>query len=86
MRSRRNSRTKAFCRSQSELPVHRAARRWLEDLRHVRLRITGDDLLASGVPEGPEIGRRLEETLRMRLDGELPDEREAQLRAALRLR
>ncbi len=66
-----------------EQPVHRAARRWLEELRHVRLRITGDDLLAAGVPEGPEIGRRLEQTLRMRLDGELPDEREAQLAAAL---
>jgi len=66
-----------------ESPVHRAARRWLKELRHVRLRITGDDLLAAGVPEGPEIGRRLEQTLRRRLDGELPDEREAQLAAAL---
>lgn len=63
-----------------------AARRWLQEIRHVRLRVTGDDLLASGIPEGPEIGRRLEETLRMRLDGELPDEREAQLAAALQLR
>jgi tRNA nucleotidyltransferase (CCA-adding enzyme) len=51
----------------------------------VRLRITGDDLLAAGVPEGPEIGRLLEETLRLRLDGELPDEREPQLQAALGL-
>ncbi len=59
------------------------ARRWLGELRYVRLRIGGEDLLASGVPEGPEIGRRLGETLRMRLDGELPDERDAQLRAAL---
>lgn len=60
-----------------------AARRWLEEIRHVRLSITGADLLAAGIPQGPEIGLRLEETLRMRLDGELPDEREAQLRAAL---
>jgi tRNA nucleotidyltransferase (CCA-adding enzyme) len=60
------------------------ARRWLEDLRPVRLRIDGDDLLAAGIPEGPEIGRRLEQTLRRRLDGEVPDERAAQLRAALR--
>jgi len=58
------------------------ARRWLGELREVRLRIGGEDLLAAGVPQGPEIGRRLEETLRRRLDGELPDEREAQLRAA----
>src|SRR5207245_1310993 len=27
----------------------RAARRWLGELRHVRLQITGDDLLAAGV-------------------------------------
>ncbi len=70
----------------AESPVHRAASRWLGELRHVRLRITGDDLLAAGIPEGPEIGRRLEEALRMRLDGELPDEREAQLRAALEMK
>jgi tRNA nucleotidyltransferase (CCA-adding enzyme) len=60
-----------------------AARRWLAELRHVHLRIGGQDLLDSGVAQGPEIGRRLEQTLQMRLDGELPDEREAQLRAAL---
>jgi tRNA nucleotidyltransferase (CCA-adding enzyme) len=52
-------------------------------VRHVRLRINGDDLIAAGVPEGPELGRRLEKTLRKRLDGELADERTAQLRAAL---
>jgi tRNA nucleotidyltransferase (CCA-adding enzyme) len=64
-------------------PAAPAARRWLEQVRHVRLRITGDDLLAAGVTQGPEIGRRLEETLRMRLAGELPDDRDAQLRAAV---
>jgi tRNA nucleotidyltransferase (CCA-adding enzyme) len=62
-----------------------AARLWLGDLRHVRLRIRGEDLLRAGLPQSPEIGRRLEEVLRMRLDGELPDERDAQLRAALAL-
>jgi tRNA nucleotidyltransferase (CCA-adding enzyme) len=61
------------------------AQRWLRELRHVTLRIGGEDLLAAGVPEGPEVGRRLEATLRLRLDGELPDEREAQLCAALRV-
>jgi tRNA nucleotidyltransferase (CCA-adding enzyme) len=66
-------------------PAAAPARRWLRELRDVRLRIGGGDLLAAGAPEGPEIGWRLEETLRMRLDGELPDERGAQLRAALAL-
>jgi tRNA nucleotidyltransferase (CCA-adding enzyme) len=68
------------------VPAAAPARRWLSELRHVRLRIGGEDLRASGMPEGPEIGVRLERTLRMRLDGELPDERAAQLRAALAAR
>ena len=59
------------------------ARRWLEQTRHVHLEITGEDLLAAGVSEGPEIGRRLEKVLKMRLDGELTGGREAELQAAL---
>ena len=62
------------------------ARRWLTELRNVRLTITGDDLLAAGIPEGPEIGRRLDVALRMRLDGELTGGREAELAAALEAR
>ena len=60
------------------------ARAWLDDLRHVRLAINGDDLLAAGVPEGPEVGRRLAAALARRLDGELAPGREAELEAALR--
>lgn len=60
-----------------------AARAWLEDLRGVRLEITGHDLLEAGVPEGPEVGRRLAATLERRLDGELEPGREAELAAAL---
>jgi tRNA nucleotidyltransferase (CCA-adding enzyme) len=61
------------------------ARRWLQDVRHVQLEITGDDLLTAGVAEGPEIGRRLEAVLRLRLDGELAGGRDAELQAALDL-
>jgi tRNA nucleotidyltransferase (CCA-adding enzyme) len=60
-----------------------AAGEWLRTLRHVRLAITGDDLLAAGIPAGPEIGERLAAALRMRLDGQLADGPEAELRAAL---
>jgi tRNA nucleotidyltransferase (CCA-adding enzyme) len=64
--------------------ITQGARRWLTELRRVRLLITGDDLLAAGVPQGPEVGRRLEAALRTKLDGELDGEgREAELRAAL---
>ncbi len=60
-----------------------AVRRWLDELRDVRLEISGDDLLAAGVPRGPEVGARLRSTLAAVLDGEVPRDRDAQLRAAL---
>lgn len=59
------------------------ARRWLGELRHVRLSITGDDLLAAGVQAGPELGRRLDAALARKLDGELADGAQAELDAAL---
>jgi tRNA nucleotidyltransferase (CCA-adding enzyme) len=59
-----------------------AARQWIQMLRHVRLEIGGADLLAAGLPTGPEIGRRLSIVLARKLDGELEDGREAELRAA----
>jgi len=61
----------------------RAACEWLERLRHVRLAITGDDLLAAGVPAGPRVGRGLAVALARKLDGELEEGRDAELRAAL---
>jgi len=67
----------------TQSPAWLAARRWFEDVGNTRLRITGEDLIAAGIPEGPEIGRRLDAALRMRLDGELTEGREAELQAAL---
>jgi tRNA nucleotidyltransferase (CCA-adding enzyme) len=64
-------------------PATQAARLWLRRLRHVRLEITGDDLLAVGIPEGPEIGSRLAVALDRKLDGELAEGYEAELHAAL---
>jgi tRNA nucleotidyltransferase (CCA-adding enzyme) len=43
------------------------AERW----RHTALEITGEDLLAAGIPEGPAIGHGLEAALSGKLDGEL---------------
>jgi tRNA nucleotidyltransferase (CCA-adding enzyme) len=60
-----------------------AARHWIDELRHVRLEIGGDDLIAAGIAEGPQIGRRLERTLAAKLDGELSG-REAELDYALK--
>lgn len=61
-----------------------AAKRWLSELRHVRLQISGEDLLAAGVQAGPEIGERLARALRERLDGTIEPGREAELQAAMR--
>jgi tRNA nucleotidyltransferase (CCA-adding enzyme) len=49
----------------------------------VRLEIGGDDLIAAGLSEGEEIGRRLARTLAAKLDGEIPSGRDAELRYAL---
>src|SRR4051794_1686253 len=58
-----------------------AARRWLDEIRHRRLAITGDDLVAQGVT-GPPVGRGLEAAMEAALDGKAPD-RATQLAAAL---
>jgi tRNA nucleotidyltransferase (CCA-adding enzyme) len=56
--------------------------RWAEELRDVRLEITGEDLIAAGVPEGPAVGRALAQTLAHKLDG-LVSGREQELKTAL---
>jgi tRNA nucleotidyltransferase (CCA-adding enzyme) len=66
-----------------EPEIAQRARTWLDELREVKLEITGADLLAAGVAEGPEIGRRLQRALDQRLDGEIAAGRQAELRAAL---
>ena len=58
------------------------ARAWIEQLRHVRPAISGEDLLAAGVPQGPEIGARLQRALDARLDGTAVG-RDAELAVAL---
>jgi tRNA nucleotidyltransferase (CCA-adding enzyme) len=58
--------------------------RWVTELRGVRLEISGADLLAEGVPEGPALGRALDETLARKLDG-LVRGRDQELETALLL-
>ncbi|HEV2974986.1 MAG TPA: hypothetical protein VGX69_08320 [Solirubrobacteraceae bacterium] len=73
----------ALADAQGRSRAAEAARRWLSELRMVRLAITGDDLLDAGVAAGPEVGRRLRRALARKLDGELANGREAELKAAL---
>lgn len=66
--------------------AHAAGAEWVEryvrEWRHVRLRISGDDLLAEGVQQGPAVGTALRAALRARLDGEASG-RDDELRIAL---
>jgi tRNA nucleotidyltransferase (CCA-adding enzyme) len=45
--------------------------RYAAEWRHVGLEITGEDLLAEGIPEGPAVGQGLEAALSGKLDGEI---------------
>jgi tRNA nucleotidyltransferase (CCA-adding enzyme) len=56
--------------------------RYVGEWRDVKLEISGDDLLAAGVPEGPAVGRGLEASLARKLDGEISG-RDAELATAL---
>jgi tRNA nucleotidyltransferase (CCA-adding enzyme) len=56
--------------------------RYASEWRHVRLEITGEDLLADGIPQGPAVGRGLEAALSGKLDGEISG-RDEELRVAL---
>lgn len=58
-------------------------RRYVTDLRRFELKIRGADLVAAGLPPGPQIGQLLEATRRARLDGLVGEEREAELAFAL---
>ena len=59
----------------------RAARRWLDDVRHRRLAIDGNDLVAAG-RSGPAVGAALDRAMEAMLAGRAPG-REEQLAAAL---
>jgi tRNA nucleotidyltransferase (CCA-adding enzyme) len=59
-------------------------RGYLERIRDIELEITGDDLREAGVPESPELGRALKQTLSLKLDG-FVSSKEEELETALRL-
>ena len=56
--------------------------RFTTEIATVRLEITGDDLIAAGVPESPLLGKALDETLKAKLEGDVSG-REAELEHAL---
>lgn len=65
-------------------PARERLVRYFDELRSVRLEISGSDLAELGVRESPRVGAILEEILRRKLNGEL-DGRAAELEAAREL-
>lgn len=49
----------------------RRLRLYLDRLRHVRVSLTGSDLLTLGVPPGPPVGATLRKLLKAKLDGKI---------------
>ena len=73
----------------AELAVARAlGAAWLDEFverwRHVALEISGDDLIAAGVPQGPAVGLGLAAALDAKLDGAVAG-RDAELALALEI-
>ena len=61
-----------------------ALRRYFDELRHVRLDVTGADVAELGLAQSPRVGAILAELRRRKLDGEL-DSKDAELAAAREL-
>ncbi len=53
--------------------VARRLSRYEAEFRHLKTELTGDDLIALGVPQGPRVGALLRELLAARLDGSVTD-------------
>ncbi|HSS52676.1 MAG TPA: hypothetical protein VLX28_27360, partial [Thermoanaerobaculia bacterium] len=51
--------------------IRAGVRRYLTELRGVKLKVSGSDLLAAGISPGPRLGEALRATLRARLDGRI---------------
>ena len=60
-------------------------RLYLSRLRHVSTSLSGGDIVAMGVPEGPRVGEVLRELLNARLDGVVESEEEERELAARRI-
>jgi tRNA nucleotidyltransferase (CCA-adding enzyme) len=65
-------------------PAESRLKRYLSDIRHRTLSVTGADLLALGMKKGPAVGRLLERLREMRVEGIIKG-REAELEYARRL-
>lgn len=54
-------------------PLRRMVKLYLEKLRYINPELTGSDLIKLGVPQGPGIGKIMNDILQAKLDGEIAD-------------
>jgi tRNA nucleotidyltransferase (CCA-adding enzyme) len=64
----------AFAATTDDAIARQLALRYLDEWRHVKPQLRGDDLIALGVPEGPQVHRGLQLIRAARLDGWAGDE------------
>lgn len=62
--------------AETDQKVAHRLRLYLDELRHIRTSLDGNNLMAMGVPQGPAVGRMLEKLLDARLDGLVESEEE----------
>lgn len=61
----------AVCVAPLASQIRRSIKIYFEELKDIHTSLRGRDLVDLGIPQGPEIGKILEELHNARLDGEL---------------
>jgi len=67
---------RAYISAGPPLPRRDRLNQYLDKLQFVKPEITGDDLLAVGIPQGPVIGKLIDVVRRAKLDGQVSDKQE----------
>ncbi len=67
---------RAYIAAGPPLPRRERLTEYLDKIRFVKLEITGDDLTAAGIPEGPVIGQLIDIVTRAKLNGQVRSKRD----------
>lgn len=76
---------RAYIAAGPRLPRRDRMVEYMDKIRFVKPEITGDDLIAAGIPEGPVIGQLIDLVKRARLDGQVKTKQEELALAKSRL-
>jgi len=67
---------RAYIAAGPPLPRRDQLTKYIEKIRFVKPELTGDDLIAAGIPEGPVMGQLLDIVRRAKLDGQVGSKQE----------